>query len=55
MLQIVAWFFTPNLWLPLWVLGALTTLNVKDENEQKKVNKVNKVIFKVCVRIDKVL
>ena len=55
LLQIVARFFTPILRLPLWVLGGLTTPNVKDENEQKKGNKVNKVIFKVCVRIDKVL
>lgn len=55
LLQNVAWFFTPFLWLPLWVLGGLTTSNVKGENEQKKGNKVNKVIFKVCVRIDKVV
>ena len=55
LLQIVARFFTPILWLALLVLGGLTTPNVKDENEQKKGNKVNKVIIKVCVRIDKVL
>ena len=55
LLRIVARFFTPILRLPLWVLGGLTTLNVKGESEQKKGNKVNKVIIKVCVRIDKVL
>ena len=54
LLQNVAWFFTPILRFPLWVLGGSTTLNVKEENEQKKGNKVNKVIIRVCVCIDKV-